>query len=152
LRDHQEKWASTLSERCEGYSVCELVETDDFSGATEPEPSPRAAADYVNIVRALRELETLFPEAEVFISDSSSINDEARPGAIDLESLREAMLREWSADGTFEGVRPEAEGAELQDLDAVEIQRVLREVAPLLEQAKNDFAIWKRAQDREELD
>jgi hypothetical protein len=29
---------------------------------------------------------------------------------------------------------------------------VLREVAPLLEQAKNDFAIWKRAQDREELD
>lgn len=176
LRAHQSKWNEAMSTLSEGYDVGGMVASPVFHGFTKPSPSARAAGDYVTIVQALRELETLFPEARVYVSDTGGIVPESRPGDIDLERLREQMLDEWGADeavlDTDEPEDPEEALAALgpipgdedepeDDLDESEAPEDEEEagpepqsaeaalVAPLLERARKDFEIWKRAQKKE---
>jgi len=146
LQEHVQRWSGKLSRLSEPYDVGGLFGRNEFHGATRPAPSPRAALDYVTIVQALRELEELFPEAEVRVSDDSGIHTDSRPNEIDLEALRDAMLDVW---GT--GEAPE-EGNEAEDFEvdalrqAAELERAREEARPLLEKAAKDFEIWKNAQ------
>lgn len=146
LREHVQKWSGKLSRLSDPYDVGGMAGRSEFTGATRAAPSARAASDYVTIVEALRELEALFPGAEVRISDDSGIHTDARPGEIDLEALRDAMLAVWSAG---EGLEEESEGedSELEAMrQAAELERAREEARPLLEKAAKDFEIWKSAQ------
>lgn len=179
LRAHQARWNEEMSSLSEGYDVGGMVASPVFHGFTKPAPSARAAGDYVTIVQALRELEALFPEARVYVSDTGGIVPESRPGDIDVERLREQMLEEWSEDAaaldTDEPedaeealaaleVGPDEEDESGEDLDDSEALDDEEEagpegpetqsaeaalVAPLLERARKDFEIWKRAQKKE---
>ncbi|HZI16228.1 MAG TPA: hypothetical protein VE153_38040 [Myxococcus sp.] len=161
LRAHVSKWNEALSARSGGYNVGGMVAGSPFHGFTRPVPSARAAGDYVTIVQALRELETLFPETRVYVSDTGGIVRESRPGDIDLDRLHEQMLEEWGSDADMlEGEEPEdPEEAEAYDDEEDEEYAGPEEpepqspeaalVAPLLERARKDFEIWKRAQKKE---
>ncbi len=159
LRAHVAKWNDALSPMSGGYNVSGMVASSPFHGFTRPAPSARAAGDYVTIVQALRELETLFPETRVFVSDTGGIVQESRPGDIDLDHLHEQMLEEWG------GGEEALEGDESEDLDEADAFEGDEEdagpeeaepqspeaalVAPLLERARRDFEIWKRAQKKD---
>lgn len=147
LTEHVQKWGEKLSPHSDGYNVQGMAAERDFHGRTKPPPSRAAASDYVNLVRALQELEELFPEAEVFISDDGEIYTDARPDEIDLESLRERMLEEFGAEKDELEDQEELE----EDLRALtELERARAEAKPLLEKAARDFEIWKRAQQKKQ--
>jgi hypothetical protein len=160
LRRHLEKWNRKLSPTCGPYDLAQLPAHGDFMGVTKPPPDPRCVWDYPTVVRALRELQKLFTDAEVWVSDDYLMTTPTDPGDVDLRALDRALRKQWGAPPRKpRAASDEDPEAELEALEAElmgeepEHARLYREhqlnaARPGLERARADFEIWKRAQEK----
>src|SRR4051794_37769277 len=95
MRQHHAAWNEKLSALSEGFDVSRVVHERAFVTATKIAPGPRAAGDYVILVRALSELREMFPELDVRISDDGNINHKTALEEIDLHRLHADVISEW---------------------------------------------------------
>jgi hypothetical protein len=135
---HAAKWAKQLSEASEPLRVVRR-EPNELVGSSTPGPTD-SADDYVVIVRALREIETLFPGSDVVVFDDEYLVEPTHVDEISLEDLRQYVADAWEEPD-------EDRPAELADAeaDSQDVQ-LFEQMHAKLESAKADFAIWKRAQ------
>jgi hypothetical protein len=154
LRAHAGKWNSKLSRNAEGYDLSTLPASADWKGFLKPSPDVRGASDYATVIQALLELEQLFG-ARATVWDDYYLLDPTAPSEVDTAALSER-------------IREEYEDADSDDVDALEQeleesepralpqrpgeddyqQHLLTQVRSKLEQARADFEIWKRAQEK----
>jgi hypothetical protein len=146
LREHADRWRGRLSRGASGYDVSGLPATDELTAATTPGSGRDAARDYLALVRALAELEALFPGVEAYVSDEVFVRLPQRPRQIDLAALRREVLRELDP---------------VEDTDALEdalarARAAYREwvvsicLRKKLEEARRDFLLWKRSRARDD--
>jgi hypothetical protein len=144
LREHAERWRGRLSRRASGYDLSGLPAADELRAVTVPGPGRDAARDYLAVIKALRELEGLFPGLESFVEDPVFVREPTRPSTLDLARLRRRVLAELDPN---------------EDAEDLAIDTLLREAREAyrewmlgsmlrerLLEAKRDFQMWKRAQ------
>jgi hypothetical protein len=159
------KWSSKLSRTSEGYDLSTLPASADWKGSLKPSPSVRGASDYVTVVQALLELEQLFG-ARATVWDDYYLLDPTAPSEVDTAALSERIREEYEdADSDdVDALEQELEESEEEspDDDAPSEprarpkrpgeddyqQHLLTQVRSKLEQARADFEIWKRAQEK----
>lgn len=145
LRDHAERWSRRLSRNGAGYDLTELPAHEELDGTLRPGGGRDAARDYVTLVRALVDLERLFPGLEATVWDRFYVPEPRRPGTVQLQALRQAVLED------FDPVQLDDEERELEQtlaraqasFDEWLMSSSLREK---LAGARRDFEEWKRAQ------
>ena len=141
LREHADRWRGRLSRGASGYDVSGLPVTDELFAHTTPGGGRDAARDYLALVRALAELEALFPGLEAFVSDELFVRLPRRPGQIDLAELRREVLRELDPAEEIEEIDDALARARAAYREWV-VSTCLRQ---RLEEARRDFLLWKRS-------
>lgn len=141
LREHADRWRGRLSRGASGYDVSGLPATDDLFASTTPGGGRDAARDYLALVRALAELEALFPGVEAYVSDELFVRLPQRPRQIDLAELRREVLRELDPVEDLDELDDALARADAAYREWV-VSTCLRQ---RLEEARRDFLLWKRS-------
>jgi hypothetical protein len=147
LRVHAGKWSAKLSRSAEGYNLSTLPESADWRGSLKPSPDARGASDYLTVVQALSELEQLFG-ARATVWDDYYLSDPTAPAEVDTAALSERIREEYERADSEDDTPSEAGARPLPPGEDDEQQHVLAQVKSKLEQARADFEIWKRAQEK----
>lgn len=148
LREHAERWSRRLSRACSGYDLTHLPASGELQGVLHPGAGRDAARDYVALVRALSELELSFPGLEAQVSDGFYVPEPRRPGTVELQELRQAVLED------FDPVHQDEEDLAVEQ-SLARAQSCFEEwlmgsaLREKLAGAQRDFQAWKRAQRRQ---
>lgn len=147
LRVHAGKWSAKLSRSAEGYNLSTLPESADWRGSLKPSPDVRGASDFVTVVQALSELEQLFG-ARATVWDDYYLSDPTAPADVDTAALSQRIREEHQDAASDDEAPPEPGARPPQPGEDDDQQRLLEQVKSKLEQARVDFEIWKRAQEK----
>ena len=79
LERHSAEWTAKLNEGCEPYGWREEASGTVISGFTKVHYSSDDQGDFVTVVRATQELETLLPRFEFTVSDDYVITEQTKP-------------------------------------------------------------------------
>ncbi len=97
------------------------------------------------MIRWLREVEEVLPDAEFTVSEDHTITEACRPSEVDIEALSQQVSTERRSRKKGSVAANESDDPASQAMMKA-AQAEVESVENTLEQARRDFAIWKASQ------